>query len=84
MRQRLTAKFPHHLSKDGDFVVRSDRTMVGSLNVADCLDKLRNSLRDCVDEMRAKSPPKSQQNDLELQNRSAKEARRRLAIAKSV
>lgn len=131
VRQRLGAKFPHRLSKDGDFVVRSDRTTVGSLNVADCLDKLRNSLWECVDEIRTKSPKdqkqpsakdqegspskdkiaasprdqqgtsakdkkeasprdqeeksaKDQQNDLELEARHAKEARRRLAITKNL
>lgn len=50
---------PQHgskLSKEGYLIIRSDATRSQQLNLADCLQKLRNMLRDSAVTMRQPSP----------------------------
>lgn len=39
-------QFNYRITKDGYFVVRSERTRSPHLNLADCLDKIRYTVRE--------------------------------------
>ena len=42
IREKLIEQVKHQISKEGHFIVKSDRTRSQQLNLADALDKLRN------------------------------------------
>jgi len=63
IRERFLQKYKHRIDKDGLFCVRSDRTRVGSVNLADCLDKIRFSIHECA-ELEG-GPAKSVQEEIE-------------------
>lgn len=44
VRERFTKKFHRRITKDGDFLITSQRYRDQGRNVADCLDKLRELL----------------------------------------
>ncbi|KFD52797.1 hypothetical protein M514_06288 [Trichuris suis] len=45
IKQQLIEDFAHRVTKDGFLCIRSERTRSQHLNLADCLDKLRYSIR---------------------------------------
>jgi len=55
IKEKFFQKYGHRIDKDGFFSVRSDRTRVTSMNVADCLDKLRFSINECASDERPRS-----------------------------
>lgn len=48
-KQKILEKHTHDMTKDGFLVLRSEKTWVQLLNVADCLDRLRKLVRDIAD-----------------------------------
>lgn len=56
VRQRFQAKYRNRITKEGDFVISSQRYRDQGRNVQDCLDKLRLLLADVA------SPPKARKS----------------------
>jgi len=81
IREKFLQKFKHRIDKDGYFCVRSDRTRVGSINLADCLDKLRFSIHECAE---IDDPTKGVQEEIEkLRTKQEIEAKKKLQVKKT-
>jgi len=79
IRDKFFKKFKHRIDKDGFFCVRSSRTTVASMNLADCLDKLRFSIRECADEEVGREVHTKEQVE-ELRRKQEIEAKKRLQV----
>jgi len=82
-RERFFETFKHRIDRDGYFVVRSERTRVGSLNVADCLDKLRFSIRECADSDSNRAKDVKQNNE-ELRRKKEIESKMKLQMKTAI
>jgi peptidyl-tRNA hydrolase ICT1 len=47
IRNTMQTKFRTHVSREGYFIIQSDRTRSQHLNTADALEKLRECIREC-------------------------------------
>lgn len=56
VRERFTKKFHRRITKDGDFLITSQRYRDQGRNVADCLDKLRELLLEVATAPRKRKP----------------------------
>ncbi|OON21888.1 hypothetical protein X801_02210, partial [Opisthorchis viverrini] len=75
-RARLLEKEAHRITKDSFFIIASDRTRKQVLNQADCLERIRRLVRECVAEIN-KPPPDPETIEL-IQKRKAKANESRL------
>ncbi|TGZ60443.1 hypothetical protein CRM22_008534 [Opisthorchis felineus] len=76
VRARLLEKEAHRITKDSFFIIASDRTRKQVLNQADCLERIRRLIRECVAEIN-KPPPDPETIEL-IQKRKAKANESRL------
>uniref|UniRef100_A0A915KK72 Large ribosomal subunit protein mL62 n=1 Tax=Romanomermis culicivorax TaxID=13658 RepID=A0A915KK72_ROMCU len=77
VREKFFEKYHHRINKEGFFVVRSERTRYQSLNLADCMDKLRFSIRECIDEINKRKEPDDEYKYI-LMQRQERAAKRRV------
>ncbi|VDP03438.1 unnamed protein product [Soboliphyme baturini] len=70
-----SALYEHKISKSGHLTITSERTRSQHLNLADCLDKLRFSIRECEKETRPKG---LSEEDMKIIKAKAAADRRRI------
>ncbi|XP_053607442.1 large ribosomal subunit protein mL62 [Plodia interpunctella] len=76
IRQKLTELHAKKLTKEGYLIVRSDVTRSQQLNLADCMRKLREMIRDAAVTKKEASPETQER----IRQRHLKAARMRVAI----
>ncbi|XP_019881503.1 peptidyl-tRNA hydrolase ICT1, mitochondrial [Aethina tumida] len=76
IKKKLIEKYQDKLTKDGYLVFRSDLTRYQQMNLADCLEKIRASVRECLVEKTTPTPETQER----IRRRIEKAARERLAI----
>ncbi|KAL1498186.1 hypothetical protein ABEB36_009023 [Hypothenemus hampei] len=76
IKSKLLEKFGSKLTKEGDLIFRSDLTRSQQLNLADCLEKIRNSIRVSLFEKPELSPETQEKIRKRIQNAN----RERLAL----
>lgn len=74
IRSKLAAKLENRLTKDGFVVFKSDLTRSQQLNLADCLEKARTSIRSVCQE----AEPLSEETQEKIRRKREKAARERL------
>ncbi|XP_023236132.1 peptidyl-tRNA hydrolase ICT1, mitochondrial-like [Centruroides sculpturatus] len=73
-RKRMEEMHKNQLTKDGYLIIKSDKTRTQSINLADCLDKLR-----CIVREACKPPPEVlPETSMMLKARKERQARERL------
>ncbi|HUT13112.1 MAG TPA: alternative ribosome rescue aminoacyl-tRNA hydrolase ArfB [Thermoguttaceae bacterium] len=85
VRQRLLAKVRRRITSEGDLLIVSQRFRDAGRNVADCLEKLRELLREAAQPPKSRKATRptqaSRRRRLEQkQRRSRKKQQRRLAV----
>jgi len=65
VRERFTKKFHRRITKDGDFLITSQRYRDQGRNVADCLDKLRELLLEVATAPRKRKPTRRSRGSIE-------------------
>ena len=63
--ERFTKKFHRRITKDGDFLITSQRYRDQGRNVADCLDKLRELLLEVATAPRKRKPTRRSRGSIE-------------------
>ena len=58
VRQRFIAAFGNRITKEGEFVLSSQETRDQSVNIEDCLDKLRDMVRSVATAPKKRRPTK--------------------------
>ncbi|XP_004934344.1 peptidyl-tRNA hydrolase ICT1, mitochondrial [Bombyx mandarina] len=76
IRQRMLELYDKKLTKEGYLIIKSDCTRSQQLNLADCMRKLRNMIRDAEVTKREPSPETQER----IRQRQLKAARLRVAI----
>ncbi|XP_072932323.1 large ribosomal subunit protein mL62 [Epargyreus clarus] len=76
IKERMLELHGKKLTKDGYLVIRSDTTRSQQLNLADCMQKLRNMIRDAAVTKRAPSP----ETEEKIRQRHLKASRLRVAM----
>uniref|UniRef100_A0A2A4JUS0 Large ribosomal subunit protein mL62 n=1 Tax=Heliothis virescens TaxID=7102 RepID=A0A2A4JUS0_HELVI len=76
IRTKLIELHRNKLSKEGYLIIRSDTTRSQQLNLADCMQKLRNMIRDAAVTKREPSPETVEK----IRQRHLKAARMRVAV----
>ncbi|KAJ2939140.1 hypothetical protein O0L34_g8453 [Tuta absoluta] len=76
IRTRMEELHGNKLSKEGFLIIRSDLTRSQQLNLADCLQKLRNMIRDACVTKRQPTP----ETEERIRQRHLKSARLRVAV----
>ncbi|CAK1595713.1 unnamed protein product [Parnassius mnemosyne] len=76
IREKMLELHGKKLTKDGYLIIRSDTTRSQQLNLADCLQKLRNLIRDAAVTQREPSPDTQER----IRQRHLKAARLRVAL----
>ncbi|CAG5031448.1 unnamed protein product [Parnassius apollo] len=76
IREKMMELHGKKLTKDGYLIIRSDTTRSQQLNLADCLQKLRNLIRDAAITQRQPSPETQEK----IRQRHLKAARLRVAL----
>ncbi|XP_021198674.3 large ribosomal subunit protein mL62 [Helicoverpa armigera] len=76
IKSKLIELQGNKLSKDGYLIIRSDSTRSQQLNLADCMQKLRNMIRDAAVTKREPSPETVEK----IRQRHLKAARMRVAV----
>ncbi|XP_026748517.1 peptidyl-tRNA hydrolase ICT1, mitochondrial [Galleria mellonella] len=76
IKERLLQLHGKKLTKDGYIIIRSDATRSQQLNLADCMQKLRNIIRDAAVTKREVSP----ETEERIRQRHLKASRLRVAI----
>ncbi|KAJ8727825.1 hypothetical protein PYW08_016210 [Mythimna loreyi] len=76
IRTKLVELHGNKLTKDGYLIIRSDSTRSQQLNLADCMQKLRNMIRDAAVTKREPAPETVER----IRQRQLKAARMRVAI----
>ncbi|CAG9584313.1 unnamed protein product [Danaus chrysippus] len=76
IREKLQQLHNNKLTKEGYLVIRSDVTRSQQLNLADCLQKLRNIIRDAAVTKREPSP----ETEERIRQRHLKASRLRVAV----
>lgn len=65
VRDRFTKKFHRRITKDGEFLITSQRFRDQGRNVADCLDKLRDLLLEVATAPRKRKPTRPSRGSIE-------------------
>ncbi|RZC32975.1 peptidyl-tRNA hydrolase ICT1, mitochondrial, partial [Asbolus verrucosus] len=73
---KLAEKFKNKITKEGFAIFRSDLTRSQQLNLADCLEKIRASVRSC--EIEETKPP--EETEEKIRRRLERASRERLAL----
>jgi peptidyl-tRNA hydrolase ICT1 len=76
VKSKLLEKFKNKITKDGFVIFRSDLTRHQQLNLADCLEKIRASVRACLVE----DTEPSEETAEKIRRRNEKAVRERLAL----
>ncbi|CAH1375984.1 unnamed protein product [Tenebrio molitor] len=76
VKSKLLEKFKNKITKDGFVIFRSDLTRHQQLNLADCLEKIRASVRACLVE----DAEPSEETAEKIRRRNEKAVRERLAL----
>jgi peptidyl-tRNA hydrolase ICT1 len=76
VKSKLLEKFKNKITKDGFVIFRSDLTRHQQLNLADCLEKIRASVRACLVE----DTEPSEETAKKIRRRNEKAVRERLAL----
>lgn len=69
-RQKMTEIHRSNLSKDGFLTIRSDKTRMQTLNIADCMDKIRSY----ISEAEQPPPPELSLETLEIRRQRLEKA----------
>lgn len=78
LRTKFRVKFPRFVSEGGDVIVQSEKTRNQADNLDDCFTKLRQMLKECVDELEFTARPSSEEDLKILKERLDASARRRM------
>ncbi|KAI4457181.1 rna-binding protein luc7-related [Holotrichia oblita] len=76
IKEKLAVKYYNKITKEGFIVFKSDVTRSQQLNVADCLEKLRCAIRECLYE----KPAPSEETLEKIRRRREMAAKARLAL----
>ncbi|CAB3254036.1 unnamed protein product [Arctia plantaginis] len=79
VKAKLIEIHRNRLSKDGHLIIRSDITRSQTMNLADCMQKLRNMIRDACVTKREPAPETVER----IRQRHLKAARMRLAVKRA-